>query len=165
MSTRPPLPSPLLAHSRPIQVLLVEDNSADAYLFREAVRDCPAPFQLHTAPDGVEAIAFLARQGGYHSAPRPDLIVLDLNMPRKNGHEVLATIKANPALRLIPVVVLTTSASPKDIAAAYQLQASCYLQKPTALDEYLHRVGRLMQFWLRTATLPFSSQDARAMHG
>ncbi len=118
----------------PIQVLLVEDSPGDVRLTQEAFRDANPSIQLHVAPDGVEALAFLHHHGAYVDAPRPDLILLDLNLPKMDGREVLSHIKNNDDLKTIPTVILTTSDAEADIAKSYQLQANCYLTKPAQLD-------------------------------
>jgi len=135
-------------------VLLVEDNEAEARLAREALRETRFPVRLHVASDGVQAMEFLRRQGSYRDAPRPHLVLLDLNLPRKDGREVLRDIKADDALRRIPVVVLTTSQAPSDIARAYELYANCYIQKPLELDGFIEVVKSIHLYWLEMAELP-----------
>lgn len=139
---------------RPVEILLVEDSPGDITLTVEALRDAKVTNNLHVARDGEEAIAFLRRQGEYADAPRPDLILLDLNMPRKDGREVLADIKADEDLRRIPVVVLTTSQNEDDVAEAYNLSANCYVAKPVDLDQFLHVVRAIDNFWLTLVKLP-----------
>jgi chemotaxis family two-component system response regulator Rcp1 len=137
-----------------IEVLLVEDSPGDVRLTREAFKDAKVLINLHVAADGAEAMAFLNRQGEYADAPRPDLILLDLNLPRKDGREVLAEIKESPALKTIPVVILTTSASEEDILRSYQLHANCYITKPVGLDGFLTVVRSIDSFWLSVVKLP-----------
>jgi two-component system, chemotaxis family, response regulator Rcp1 len=138
----------------PIDILLVEDNPGDARLTREALRDAKVRNNLHVVPDGVEALAFLRRQGRYAEAPSPDLILLDLNLPKKDGREVLEEIKQEDGLRHIPVVVLTTSQAEKDILESYRLQANAYVTKPVDLDQFLEVVKSIEQFWLQVVRLP-----------
>lgn len=140
--------------SPPIQVLLVEDNPGDVRLTREAFRDAKMHLDLHVANDGIEAMEFLLRQGDFSGSPRLDLILLDLNLPRKDGREVLAEIKGNPALKTIPVVILTTSASDADIERSYLLHANCYISKPVDLEGFLSVVHSIDDFWLTVVRLP-----------
>jgi CheY-like chemotaxis protein len=135
-------------------VLLVEDSAAEARLAREALTETRFAVRLHVASDGVEAMEFLRRQGVYHEAPRPKLVLLDLNLPRKDGREVLRDIKEDEDLRRIPVVVLTTSQAPSDISRAYELYANCYIQKPLELDGFIEIVKSIHRYWLQTAELP-----------
>lgn len=137
-----------------IEILLVEDNAGDARLAREALREARVRNHLSWVSDGVEAVAFLRREGKYAQAPRPDLILLDLNLPRKGGREVLSEIKADDALKRIPVVVLTTSQAEEDIARAYQLSANCYISKPVDLDQFMRVVKNIEDFWLTIVRLP-----------
>ena len=137
-----------------IEVLLVEDSPGDVRLTQEAFRDTNDAVRLHVATDGVEAMAFLRREGPNVEAPRPDLILLDLNLPRMDGREVLAIIKADETLRTIPTVILTTSQAEIDIVTSYRLQANCYLSKPVALDEFDAVVKSINDFWLIRAQLP-----------
>jgi chemotaxis family two-component system response regulator Rcp1 len=138
----------------PVHVLLVEDSPGDVRLTREAFRDADAAVQLHVANDGVEAMAFLHHEGRYDHAPRPDLILLDLNMPRMDGREVLAHIKADNGLKSIPTIVLTTSDAEADIKKSYELQANCYLSKPVQLEDFDSLVKSINDFWLVKARLP-----------
>jgi CheY-like chemotaxis protein len=140
--------------TRPIEVLLVEDNPADVRLTEEALKEGKVRNRLHSVPDGVEALAFLRREGKYVDAVRPDLILLDLNLPRKSGREVLGEIKTDPALRHIPVVVLTSSQAEKDIAQAYDLHANCYVTKPVDLDRFIEVVKSIEGFWFSIVKLP-----------
>ena len=137
-----------------IHVLLVEDSPGDVRLTREAFREANGSVQLHVAADGVEAMAFLRRDAAHADAPRPDFILLDLNLPRMDGREVLAHIKADASLRTIPTVILTTSESEADIVKSYQLQANCYLSKPVQLDAFESLVGSINDFWLTRVKLP-----------
>jgi chemotaxis family two-component system response regulator Rcp1 len=138
----------------PIQVLLVEDSPGDVRLTQEAFRDANPLITLHVAMDGVEAMAFLRHEGAYAQAPRPDLILLDLNLPKMDGREVLAHIKENESLKMIPTVILTTSMAEADIAKSYQLQANCYLTKPVQLDMFENLVKSINDFWLTKVKLP-----------
>lgn len=137
-----------------LNVLLVEDSPGDVRLTQEAFRDANLAVQLHVANDGVQAMAFLRQEGTYIDAPRPDLTLLDLNMPKMDGRQVLALIKADDALKTIPTVILTTSAADDDIAKCYQLQANCYLTKPVQLDAFETLVKSVNDFWLAKARLP-----------
>jgi len=138
----------------PIEVLLVEDSPGDVRLTREAFKDAKVHINLHVASDGAEAMAFLGREGEYSNAPRPDLILLDLNLPKKDGREVLAELKESPALKCIPVVILTTSASEADIQGSYQRHANCYITKPVDLEGFLKVVRSIDNFWLSVVKLP-----------
>lgn len=139
---------------RPVEILLVEDNPGDVRLTIEAFRERQVNSHLNVTGDGVEALAFLRRQGKYANAPRPDLILLDLNLPRKTGHEVLAEAKTDENLRRIPVIILTTSTSEEDIIRTYNLHANCYITKPMDLEQFVDVVRRIEEFWLSTARLP-----------
>ena len=139
---------------RPIEILLVEDNPGDVRLTIEALRDSKVRNNLHVAVDGVDALAFLRHEGRYAEAPRPDLILLDLNLPKKDGREVLAEIKADAILRTIPVVILTTSRAEQDVLRSYELQANCYITKPVDLDQFITVVKSIEDFWLTIVTLP-----------
>ena len=138
----------------PIEVLLVEDSPGDVWLTREAFREANGAIHLNVAYDGVEAMAFLRKTGKHVNAPRPDLILLDLNLPKMDGREVLAHIKDDESLRLIPTVILTTSDAEADIAKSYQLQANCYLSKPVQLDAFESLVRSINEFWLVKVKLP-----------
>ena len=138
----------------PSEVLLVEDNPGDVRLTLEAFREANRAINLHVAADGVEAMAFLLRTGAQARAPRPDLILLDLNLPKMDGREVLAHIKNDPSLKLIPTVILTTSDADADILKSYQLQANCYLTKPVQLEAFEALVQNITDFWLTTVRLP-----------
>ena len=138
----------------PIDVLLVEDSPGDVRLTREALRDANRAIHLHVAFDGIEAMSFLKREGPHARAPRPDLILLDLNLPKMDGREVLAQIKADEGLRLIPTIILTTSEAEADITKSYQLRANCFLSKPVQLDAFENLVKSINDFWLNKAKLP-----------
>ena len=137
-----------------LNVLLVEDSAGDVRLTREAFRDANRDVDLHVAGDGVEALAFLRREGAYARAPRPDLVLLDLNLPKMGGREVLASIKESDELKTIPTVILTTSTAQSDIASSYRLQANCYLSKPVQLDQFESLVRSINDFWLTRVILP-----------
>lgn len=138
----------------PIEVLLVEDSPGDVRLTREAFKDVKVHINLQVVSDGAEAMAFLGREGKYAEAPRPDLILLDLNLPKKDGREILAELKESPALKSIPVVILTTSASETDIQGSYQHHANCYITKPVGLEGFLKVVRSIDGFWLSVVKLP-----------
>jgi CheY-like chemotaxis protein len=137
-----------------IEILLVEDNPADVRLTQEALREGKVRNRLSVARDGAEALAFLRREGAFAAAPRPDLILLDLNLPRKDGREVLAEVKQDPVLRRIPVVVLTTSSAEVDILKSYELHANCYITKPVDLEQFVTVVRSIDDFWLTVVRLP-----------
>jgi two-component system, chemotaxis family, response regulator Rcp1 len=143
-----------VVHSRPIEILLVEDSPGDVRLTREALKDGKVRNNLHVVIDGVEALGFLRREGRFADAVRPDLILLDLNLPRKDGREVLTEIKLDPELAIIPVVVLTTSQAEQDILRAYRLHANCYVTKPVDLDQFIKVVQSIEDFWLTIVKLP-----------
>ncbi len=140
-------------HSVPIEVLLVEDNPDDADLTVDALRDGRVHNRVTVVEDGVEAMAYLRREGKYRAAPRPDLILLDLNLPRKNGREVLAEVKQDPDLRRIPVVVMTSSDDEKDVLAAYNLYVNCYITKPVDLNQFLAVIKSIEHFWFSIVKL------------
>ena len=142
--------------SEPVQILLVEDSPGDIRLTREVLRDAKIANELHIVGDGDDAMAFLRREGDYAEMPRPDLILLDLNLPRKDGREVLAELKEDPELHLIPVIVLTTSSAEQDVLRSYDLKAACYITKPIDLDEFISVVRSIETFWLSTVRLPHS---------
>jgi chemotaxis family two-component system response regulator Rcp1 len=142
----------------PVEILLVEDNLGDTRLTREALKDCKLLNTLHHVEDGVEAMAFLRREGPYAAAPRPDLILLDLNLPRMGGREVLAAIKEDEALKGIPVIILTTSDDEQDVLGAYQSHANCFITKPIALERFLEVVRSIEAFWLSIVRLPPNGQ-------
>jgi two-component system, chemotaxis family, response regulator Rcp1 len=140
--------------NRPVEILLVEDSPSDTDLTIEALQAGDIPCNLSHVEDGVEAMEFLNRKNSYAAAPRPDLILLDLNLPRKDGREVLAELKLDPDLRTIPVVVLTTSKDDRDISQAYQLQANCYIAKPVDFEQFVSVLRAIEHFWLEVAALP-----------
>lgn len=140
--------------SRPVEILLVEDNPGDVRLTREALKDGRVLVNLTVASDGVEAMEVLRAEGDHSNRRLPDLILLDLNLPRKNGREVLEEIKADDDLKRIPVIVMTTSKAEQDIHKAYTLNANCYVTKPVDLDEFLNVVRSIEDFWLTIVTLP-----------
>jgi len=140
--------------SRPIEVLLVEDNPGDVRLTREALKDGKVSNNLSVMQDGVEALRFLRREGPYADAPRPDVVLLDLNLPKKDGRQVLQEMKQDRSLRTIPVVVLTSSDAERDIVGAYELQANCYITKPVDLDQFITAVRSIEDFWFGIVKLP-----------
>jgi chemotaxis family two-component system response regulator Rcp1 len=144
----------------PIEILLVEDNAGDVRLAVEAFRDAEVPNHVSVARDGEEALAFLRRQGAYESAPRPKFILLDLNMPKKDGREVLREVKTDRELKVIPIMVLTTSLAPMDITQSYNLHANGYIQKPTDYDEFLQLIRQLDSLWFSIVQLPPAPEDA-----
>ena len=149
----------LIGDGMPIQVLLVEDSPGDVRLTQEAFREANQSILLHVAADGVEAMAFLRREGVHLHAPRPDLILLDLNLPKMDGREVLAHIKEDDNLKTIPTVILTTSDAESDIVKSYELQANCYLNKPVQLDAFEGLVKSINDFWLTKVKLPQQEQS------
>jgi chemotaxis family two-component system response regulator Rcp1 len=149
---------------RPSRILIVEDNPGDQRLIQEALRETQVNHTSAVARDGVEALDYLFRRAPFETAPRPDLILLDLNLPKKNGRDVLAAVKADGNLQNIPVVVFSSSSAPQDVAAAYKLHANCYVPKPADLDELFSAIGWIAKFWLGTAVLPVSIDvDADAL--
>jgi CheY-like chemotaxis protein len=140
--------------NRPIEILLVEDNPGDARLTVEALKEGKVRNNLHHVRDGVEAMRFLQREGEYKDVPRPDLMLLDLNLPRKDGREVLADMRKNPDLKTIPVVVLTTSEAEQDVVRTYELCANCYITKPVDLEKFITIVRSIEDFWLTIVRLP-----------
>ena len=144
---------------RPIEILLVEDSSTDVMLTKAALLHAKVRNNLQVVKDGVEAMAFLRREGIYAAMPRPDLILLDLNMPRKDGREVLMEVKADESLRTIPVVVLTTSQAQEDVLKAYGLHANCYISKPVDFEQFTNVVRAIDQFWFTVVTLPTGGND------
>ncbi len=143
-----------------VEILMVEDNPADARLTKEALKEGQLCNRLHLAKDGVEAMQFLRREAPFEDAPRPDVVLLDLNLPRKDGREVLAEIKADPSLKHIPVVVLTTSEAEKDIVESYELHANCYVTKPVDLGRFIEIVHQIESFWLGIVKLPPADEAA-----
>jgi len=142
------------SRTKPIEILLVEDNPADARLTMEALKDGKVKNNLAMVQDGVEAMAYLRNQGKYAEAVRPDLILLDLNLPKKDGREVLAEVKSDPALRSIPVVVMTVSKAEEDIIKSYDLHANCYVNKPVDFEQFMRVVRTIEDFWLTIVKLP-----------
>jgi chemotaxis family two-component system response regulator Rcp1 len=140
--------------SRPIEILLVEDDPADVLLTIEVFKDARVHSHLSVVEDGVEALAFLRREGKYTHMPRPDIILLDLNLPRKHGLQVLAEIKEDDNLKRIPVIILTTSQAEEDIIRTSDLHANCFITKPVALEQFIRAVESLKEFWLTVAKLP-----------
>ncbi len=147
-------------HMTPVEILLVEDNPGDVLLTREAFKDCKLLNAIHHVEDGEEAMAFLRQEGPYTDRPRPDLVLLDLNLPRMDGREVLRAIKRDGQLKHIPVIILTTSNDEQDVLRAYNLHANCFVPKPLSLDRFFEVVRSIENFWLTVVRLP-----ARAPHG
>jgi CheY-like chemotaxis protein len=145
----------------PIEILLVEDNPGDVRLTQEVLKDGKVRNNMHVVKDGVDAISFLQQTGEYAGAPRPELILLDLNLPKKDGREVLAEIKADPDLKNIPIVVLTTSSAEQDIFRSYDLHANCYITKPVDLDQFIRVIRSIEDFWLTIVKLPRGEYDGR----
>lgn len=143
-----------ITDARPVEILLVEDSPTDVMLAEEALEYAKMRNSLHVAKDGVEAMAFLRKQGKYAAVPRPDLILLDLNLPRKNGREVLTEVKADDDLKSIPVVVITTSQAQEDVLKAYGLHANCYISKPVDFNQLTNVVRAIDNFWFTVVTLP-----------
>ena len=142
-----------------VEILLVEDNPGDVVLFMEALDDTHVQSHLNSVEDGEEALLFLRRQGRYKYMPRPHLIILDLNLPRLNGREVLQAIRSDPDFNAIPVVILTTSKSEKDTLESYRLHASCYIVKPVDLKSFISVLRQVTHFWLNVARLPMGNQE------
>lgn len=140
--------------AHPIRILLVEDSPDDIALTREALADCRLLNDVYVARDGVEALDFLYQRGSFADVPRPDLILLDLNLPRKDGREVLAELKEHPDLRVIPVVILTASRAEADVLKAYRLHANCYIPKPVDFDRFLEVIRSVEHFWVQVVSLP-----------
>lgn len=147
-------------HGEAIDILLVEDSPGDVRLTREALKEGKVRNTLHVCEDGEQALAFLRRQGEHRDAPRPDLVLLDLNLPRVDGREVLAEMKADPDLKRIPVVVLTTSTADEDVLRVYDLAGNCYIPKPVELDRFLEVVRSIEDFWLTVVRLPNGRANA-----
>lgn len=141
-------------YSRPIEILLVEDNPGDARLTIEALKEGKIRNNIHVAVDGLEALKYLFREDNYKNATRPDIILLDLNLPKKNGREVLEIIKSDKDLKRIPVVILTTSRAEEDILRTYDLHANCYVTKPVDLDQFINVIKTIEDFWLSIVKLP-----------
>ena len=138
----------------PLRILLVEDNPGDVLLVQEALREAAFAVELHVVGDGEEALGFLTRGPGFEGTPEPDLVLLDLNLPRKSGREVLAEVKADADLRHLPVVILSTSTAEDDVAAAYDHHANCYVAKPNDLDKLVSVIRAIEAFWLQVVRLP-----------
>jgi chemotaxis family two-component system response regulator Rcp1 len=147
----------------PVRLLLAEDNPADARLVREVLRESHVANEVIVARDGVETMEYLQRKGAHANAPRPDVVLLDLNMPRKDGREVLAEMKADPSIRRIPVIVMTTSPAEEDILAAYDHHANCYIRKPIDFVQFQATVRKLEMFWFTLAELPFGQPGPGAV--
>ncbi len=141
-------------NGQPIEILMIEDNPSDVRLTKEAFKDAKVRNRMHVAVDGEDAMVFLHREGRHSEAPRPDLILLDLNLPKKNGREVLAEIKSDSELRRIPVVILTTSDDERDIMTAYDLHVNAYVKKPVDLEQFIKIVEAVEDFWLTVVKLP-----------
>jgi CheY-like chemotaxis protein len=150
----------MVERNGPIEILLVEDNPGDVRLTKEALREGKVYSNLHTVKDGVEAMEFLRKQGKYQGVPRPDIILLDLNLPKKDGREVLEEIKTDSDLKRIPVVVLTTSKAEEDVLRTYNLHANCYVTKPVDLEKFMIVVKTIDVFWLTVVTLPPNGKHA-----
>jgi CheY-like chemotaxis protein len=144
----------MVEENRPVEILLVEDNPGDERLTREALKEGKVYSNLYWVKDGVEAMAFLRKQGKYAASPRPDIVLLDLNLPKKDGREVLEEIKTDEDLKRIPVVVLTTSKAEEDVLRTYNLHANCYVTKPVDLEKFIVVVKSIDRFWLTVVTLP-----------
>jgi CheY-like chemotaxis protein len=144
--------------SRPLCILHAEDNIGDAQLTRLALEEGSEPYELHHVFDGEEALRFLRREGEYTDAPRPDLVLLDLNMPRLGGHATIEAIKTDPNLRSVPIIVLTTSGSPHDVTRSYEAYVNSYIRKPLGFEQLVDLMQRLQRFWLEAAILPGQQQ-------
>ena len=141
-------------NAKPVDILLVEDNPGDVRLAKEALKECKIDNTVYVAQDGIEAMAFLHKEGQHAKAPRPDLILLDLNLPRKSGREVLEEVKADPELRRIPIVVMTVSRDEEDVLKAYNLHANCYITKPIDFGQFIRITRSIEDFWFRIVKLP-----------
>lgn len=160
MSSAPALHAPVRSRRRPVRILLVEDSPADIELTRQALAEAEIANEVIVVSDGDAADRYLRQEGSYADARRPDLVLLDLNLPKKDGRELLAEIKRNPRLCTIPVVVLTTSASDDDVTQAYREHVNSYLRKPVRLGDFISLVRTIDQYWLATVTLPPRDSDA-----
>jgi two-component system, chemotaxis family, response regulator Rcp1 len=149
----------IMACKHPIEILLMEDNAGDIRLALEAFKDAELPTHVSVVRDGEEALAFLRKEGGYSCAPRPEFILLDLNMPKKDGREVLREVKTDPDLKTIPIIVLTTSVAPTDIVQSYDLHANGYIQKPADYDEFLELIRQLDALWFSVVQLPTVTKE------
>jgi len=147
-------------NERPAEVLLIEDNRGDTDLVRESLRLCTIPVRLTVVEHGEQAVLYLNRGNGYANAPRPDLILLDLNLPKKDGRDVLTQVKSTPSLSSIPIVVLTSSSALEDVNRTYDLRANCYLTKPFLLDDYIRLIQSTIYYWFRVVTLPTAEATA-----
>lgn len=156
------VPIRIMLDHGPIEILLVEDNAGDIRLTLEAFTDAELPNHVSVVRDGVEALAFLRKEGPYACAPRPDLVLLDLNMPKKDGREVLRDVKTDPELKSIPLIVLTTSVAPADIVKSYDLHANCYLQKPAGYDDFLEMIRQVETLWFSVVQLVPGNKKATA---
>jgi CheY-like chemotaxis protein len=145
---------------REVEILLVEDNPGDVLLTKEALHDAKVDNRIHWAKDGDEAIAFLESRKPFENAPRPHVIFLDLNLPRRSGHEVLTFIKSDPRFKTIPVVILTSSRAESDILRSYEHYANCYVAKPVDLDKFMKVIQSIDHFWLKVVTLPITENEA-----
>lgn len=152
--------TPAIETERAVEILLIEDSTADALLMQEAIKEGTIENRLSVVTNGDDALNFLHRRGGYKNAPRPDLIMLDLNLPKKDGREVLAEIKEDPGLKIIPVVVITTSKSEDDVFRSYNLHANCYVTKPVRLDRFFDVIKDIENFWFSIVKLPPKSESA-----
>jgi two-component system, chemotaxis family, response regulator Rcp1 len=153
-----------LARSRPAEILLAEDNGNDVELTRQGFKKCKLLLNLHHVKDGVECMAFLRKEGKYSTAPTPDLLLLDINMPRMDGREVLAEMVADETLNAIPVVVLTTSAQDEEILKMYKLRCSSYIIKPVDFDQFLHVVRSIAEYWFTVVVLPVANSAEKVTH-
>ena len=143
-----------MKNNRPVHILLIEDNPGDVRLAQEAFKEVNMKIELDVAKDGMEGLNFLKKEGPFSNAKTPDLVLLDLNLPKKDGREVLSEIKSDPLLRCIPVVVLTTSSARQDILNSYKLHVNCYINKPVDYDSFFDIIKKIESFWLQTAMLP-----------
>ncbi len=141
-------------NAKPVDILLVEDNPGDVRLAKEALKECKIDNTVYVVEDGIEALAFLHKEGRHEKAPRPDLILLDLNLPKKSGREVLAEVKADPELKRIPIVVMTVSRDEEDVLKAYNLHANCYITKPIDFGQFIRITQSIENFWFRIVKLP-----------
>ena len=153
-----------LARTRPAEILLAEDNDNDVELTRQGFKKCKLLLNLHHVKDGVECMAFLRKEGKYSTAPTPDLLLLDINMPRMDGREVLAEMVADEILKTIPVVVLTTSALDEEILKMYKLRCSTYIIKPIDFDQFLNVTRSIAEYWFTIVVLPFAKSADKAIH-
>ncbi|MBI4563134.1 MAG: response regulator [Planctomycetes bacterium] len=143
-----------MKNPQPIELLLVEDNPGDIRLTEEAWKESRSLYRLNVVSDGVEALAFLRKEGPYARTPRPDMIFMDLNLPKRDGRDVLQEIKSDPVLRYIPVIVMTTSNADQDVLKSYSLHANCYISKPLDIDRFIQVIRTIEEFWINIVTLP-----------